>query len=146
LTSGYLNDESRNKQSFINYNKSTFYRTGDICLVDQEHDYFYLGRNDTQVKISGYRIELGEIEDAANRIAGIKDAVAVATGESEELQILLFLVAEVHYEGPVITELLKARIPEYMLPKRCIFLDSLPYNLNGKIDRKALLAMDKQMP
>jgi len=146
LTSGYLNNESRNKQSFITYNKSTFYRTGDICLVDQEHDYFYLGRNDTQVKISGYRIELGEIEDAANRIAGIKDAVAVATGESEEMQILLFLVAEVHYDAPVITELLKARIPEYMLPKRFIFIDSLPYNLNGKIDRKALLAMDKQMP
>jgi hypothetical protein len=52
-------------------------------LVDQERDYFYLGRNDTQVKHQCYRIELGEIEDAANRIAGIKMLLPLQPGNQK---------------------------------------------------------------
>ena len=37
-----------------------------------------------------------------------------------------------------IRESLKAVIPEYMIPKNYIFLDSLPVTINGKIDRNKL--------
>jgi D-alanine--poly(phosphoribitol) ligase subunit 1 len=32
------------------------------------------------------------------------------------------------------------RIPEYMVPRKVVFLESFPMNANGKADRKALAA------
>lgn len=34
---------------------------------------------------------------------------------------------------------LSKKIPVYMIPKKVIFIDELPLNINGKIDRKKLV-------
>ena len=39
---------------------------------------------------------------------------------------------------PAVRELLRARLPEYMLPATFITLDSMPLTRNGKIDTRAL--------
>ena len=144
LTGGYLNGDIKNKESFFEYNGLIYYRTGDICSIDSDADYFFEGRNDSQIKIDGYRIELGEIENTALKIQGIKEAVAIAVNESDSVQIILFLVSEVQYNETTIRDYLKKKIPDYMLPRKFIFIGNLPFNLNGKIDKKSLLAIYEQ--
>ena len=39
-----------------------YYKTGDLCRIDEEGDIIYCGRKDYQVKVQGFRIELSEIE------------------------------------------------------------------------------------
>ena len=65
LTKGYWNDEEKNKQAFFEHDGKRFYRTGDVCAIDDEGDIGYYGRKDSQIKIQGFRIELGEIEHVA---------------------------------------------------------------------------------
>ena len=36
---------------------------------------------------------------------------------------------------------LESRIPKYMLPNRVVYMEELPHNANGKIDRKKLAEM-----
>jgi D-alanine--poly(phosphoribitol) ligase subunit 1 len=40
-----------------------FYPTGDQVKMDAEGNFYYLGRNDDQVKINGYRVDLIEVEN-----------------------------------------------------------------------------------
>lgn len=138
LTPGYLNNEINNKQAFFEYNGLAYYKTGDLCSVDSDYDYFFEGRNDSQIKINGYRIELGEIENVALKIKGINEAVAIVINESDSDQIILFLVGRVKSGEKSIKDYLKKRIPDYMLPRKFIFIKALPYNLNGKVDKNSL--------
>lgn len=44
-------------------------------------------------------------------------------------------------EAPEITHYLETKIPHYMIPSKIIFLDCMPLNSHGKIDRKKLSAI-----
>ena len=41
-------------------------------------------------------------------------------------------------DGQRLRAALKALVPDYMIPKKFVFLDRLPMTSNGKVDRKAL--------
>lgn len=140
LTSGYLEDTAKNKEAFFNFNSHMFYRSGDLCRMDAKGDYFFTGRNDSQLKINGYRVEISELEYHASRIPGIDEAVVVVSENDIHDQPILNLVykAESEIDQSEITVFLSTKIPSYMLPSAVFFVKSIPYNLNGKIDKKAL--------
>jgi acyl-coenzyme A synthetase/AMP-(fatty) acid ligase len=116
-----------------------WYRTGDLALRDPLGCFHCLGRIDNQVKVLGYRVELEEI-DAHLRVASGVDVVgSVAWPLTDGMArgVVSFVGAStIDAEG--IIEVLKTRIPPYMLPNRIIFLEKMPLNQNGKVDRGAL--------
>ncbi|HEY6320738.1 MAG TPA: amino acid adenylation domain-containing protein, partial [Thermoanaerobaculia bacterium] len=79
---GYLGDAVRTAQSFVCDPQSgeRLYRTGDLGRYWPDGTIEFLGREDTQVKISGHRVELGEIESALERHPRVRSAVAAAVG------------------------------------------------------------------
>jgi acyl-CoA synthetase (AMP-forming)/AMP-acid ligase II len=116
-----------------------WYRTGDRVrhLGDQ---LVHLGRLDHQVKVRGYRVELGEIEAALRDQPGVRDAVVLpmpsADGDVELEAVCTGEVLNIKER----LDALRSRIPSYMVPRAVTFVDELPLNQNGKIDRKVLLA------
>jgi D-alanine--poly(phosphoribitol) ligase subunit 1 len=142
LTDGYWNNPEKNKQSFFeteyNGTQTRFYRTGDLCYLDNDGDIMYSGRIDFQVKIQGYRIELGEIEHHAREFAKGRNAVAVSfENNSGNTEIALFMEGE-STNISVLVDYLKSKIPNYMIPTKIISQEEFPLNSNGKIDRNAL--------
>ncbi len=115
------------------------YQTGDLARLGPDGTVTYLGRLDFQVKIRGYRIELGEIERTLAQVPGVRDAVVVAAPDTTGGRLLIAYVAgdRARVEDEARTWLSTA-LPEYMLPVAYVFLDSLPLNANGKVDRRAL--------
>ncbi len=70
LARGYRNNPEKTEQVFLDnpFNANTrYYRTGDLVRFNDNGLLEYLGRTDSQLKVSGYRIEPGEIESALNR-------------------------------------------------------------------------------
>jgi len=124
---------------------SRMYRTGDAALRRNDAAIEFLGRVDHQVKIRGHRIELGEIEEVLRGDSEIAEAVVVAHEENPgDARLIAYIVAPSKPAAarPSVREFLQARLPEYMLPARFIFLDAMPRTPNGKIDRFTLPAPD----
>jgi D-alanine--poly(phosphoribitol) ligase subunit 1 len=140
LTTGYLDDPGKNKTAFFPFDDRMYYRSGDLCQMDERGDYFFTGRNDTQVKINGYRVEISELEHHARNYPGIDEAVVIiSTNDNNDQQVLnLVYTAKAEINRDEVSEFLSAKIPAYMMPGNIFFVPCIPYNLNGKIDKRAL--------
>ena len=143
LARGYLNRPELTTERFINVelfgNTERIYKTGDLARWLPDGNLEYLGRIDHQIKLRGFRIELGEIEAVLSQQDTISEAVVVVY-ERDTNQSLAAYVTPAG-EAPDISglrEVLKARLPDYMVPNSITLLDALPLTPNGKIDRKAL--------
>ncbi len=107
----------------------------------------YVGRIDHQVKIRGYRIELGEIEARLHEQPQMRDAAVGVQEGINGKHLVGYLVAADSTFDPAhcleqIKQRLRAELPEYMVPLHWLWLDKLPRNANGKLDRKALPALE----
>jgi D-alanine--poly(phosphoribitol) ligase subunit 1 len=139
VTLGYWNNPSKTAEVFgTTKNGKKFYRTGDLCKIDEAGNFLYLGRIDNQVKIDGHRVELEEIEFHTRVFCRDKQVVAILnTSEAGFHFIVLFIEGEKDLRKGL-EEHLKKRLPDYMVPKEIITVSLFPLNSNGKIDRKAL--------
>ncbi|KZS42071.1 AMP-dependent synthetase [Aquimarina aggregata] len=145
LTPGYWKNEEKNKEVFFDKEhegkKVRFYRTGDLCTVDDQGDILYLGRVDFQAKIQGFRVELSEIEFHAKTVLDKKNSVAVAFINSIHNTEIGLVIESTAFDTKQLIEDLKNRLPQYMIPTQIRFIDSFPLNTNGKTDRKKLKEM-----
>lgn len=140
---GYINDVDKTTKAFITHPTLGYiYRTGDYGRYNKEGYIEFLGRMDTQIKLHGYRIELGEIESKASEIPDIKQAVAVVKKNGAGDSLKLFIESEAELNSLEVKEKLRKKLPEYMIPASIICMKSFPTTQNGKIDRKALKALD----
>jgi amino acid adenylation domain-containing protein len=142
---GYLNRPELTAQRFIAdpfaADTKKLYRTGDLGRFLPNGDLEYLGRIDQQVKIRGFRIELGEISASLNRHPGIRESVVVVTEDTAGEKILAaYLVKRdgADVDAAALRQMLRERLPEYMVPAAFTFIDRLPLTVNGKLDVKAL--------
>ncbi|WP_434648440.1 amino acid adenylation domain-containing protein [Pseudomonas sp. D1-2] len=117
------------------------YRTGDLARYLSDGSIEYIGRLDHQVKVRGFRIELGEIQARLQVLPGVREGVVLTHDGPGGLQLIAYVIPT----QPVTVELrdnlliaLKAHLPDYMVPSHLLFIDHLPLNANGKLDRKAL--------
>jgi D-alanine--poly(phosphoribitol) ligase subunit 1 len=142
LTSGYLNNPEKNKESFFemeyNKEKTRFYKTGDLCIIDNDGDILYLGRQDYQVKVHGFRIELGEIEFYAREFLNGTNALALANEDSVRGTEIILIVEDNAQDPKPLSEHLKLKLPYYMIPSNILYQDQFPLNANGKVDRNKL--------
>ncbi|OED49407.1 hypothetical protein AB838_06955 [Rhodobacteraceae bacterium (ex Bugula neritina AB1)] len=115
-----------------------YYRSGDLVRM-AKGEVQHLGRTDSQIKLRGYRIELGDVEAAVRRAFDMDALACVVLGEGEGRQIALAYEAAADISD---VSALADHLPGYMMPQAWMRLDKMPLNVNGKIDRKALRAMD----
>ncbi|WP_458371446.1 non-ribosomal peptide synthetase [Pseudomonas lactis] len=148
---GYVSDPLRTAQVFVpnpfGAPGERLYRTGDLARRRSDGVLEYVGRIDHQVKIRGYRIELGEIEARLHEQPHVRDAaVGVQEGANGKYLVGYLVAADATLDPSEqlerIKQRLRAELPEYMVPLQWLWLDRLPLNANGKLDRKALPALE----
>jgi amino acid adenylation domain-containing protein len=146
---GYVNDPERTRQAFMadpHRDGQRLYLGGDYGRWRPDGKLEFLGRMDTQVKISGFRIEMGEIENTLLRVPGVRDgAVVVAGTDGQSKHLVAFYAGPRPVDAQVLRDRLASSLPGYMVPSAFHWREQLPLTANSKIDRKALTALATEL-
>ena len=142
LALGYYNMADKTANSFIQnplnpHYPETVYLTGDLGQWGEDGELYYCGRADNQIKYQGHRIELEEIERAMNAMEGVERCICVFDEKRQRLKGF--------YVGTIDKNELHRRmsetLPPFMVPGYLRPIETIVLNKNGKIDRKATLAL-----
>lgn len=124
------------------------FMTGDLGRMDAGGLLFHLGRRDFQVKVRGFRVEIEGVEATLVRAPGItQSAVVVRSNSQGEPMLVAYAAGD---RRLVDAERLRAfavsRLPEGSVPSRFVLLDALPLTASGKVDRRAIHALEDATP
>ena len=120
------------------------YFAGDGCKIDEDGDYWLMGRIDDVVNVSGHRIGTAEVESAL--VSHIKVAEAAVTPVPHEIKgqalyAYVTLVKGVEESDELKKELIKhvrKQIGPIATPEAIQFAPTLPKTRSGKIMRRIL--------
>ncbi|MFB1114893.1 amino acid adenylation domain-containing protein [Dickeya dadantii] len=145
---GYLNRAELTAERFVANPfsadpRARLYRTGDLVRYQDDGNLVFVGRNDQQVKLRGFRIELGEIEARLAEHPHVDNALVLAVDNGGGKRLVAYVVsAGLHASEAALQDYLSERLPDYMVPARIVALAQFPLTANGKVDRKALPAVE----
>lgn len=139
---GYINNPEQTEKAFgvdlFCPERGRMYRTGDIGRWMKDGTLRFYGRKDHQIKLHGFRIELNEITSVVERCDGVSEAVTVLNGHGKDKYICCYYSSECGEINNRINERLKSCLPSYMIPSALVYINEMPHNSNGKINRKEL--------
>lgn len=140
---GYLNYPELTSQKFIETDQFTgsvqrYYRTGDIARKAPDGNIIFIGRSDAQVKVRGFRVELSEIENVLLKCSGIQAAVVTLDSLTQQLAAYVVVKKDEAINRKKIADILRAKLPYYMIPATLDVLDKLPMTISQKADRRQL--------
>lgn len=144
---GYVNSPELTARKFIrdpfvNKPGARLYRTGDLGRWLPDGQIEYIGRVDDMIKIRGYRVEPNEIIAVLDTHPAVQASAAIARKDGTENPLLVAYIVvnhtQVHPTAAQLRDLLRTRLPDYMIPATFVVLPDLPLTSNGKVDRKAL--------
>ena len=143
VAKGYYENPEMNAKHFFEVDGERAYRTGDVGHFEGDL-LFCEGRIDFQIKLHGHRIELEDIDNNLLKNPKIRQAATVPSMADGKVKSITSFVV---YNEPIekrfetvklVKKELAQHVPEYMIPKKVVFLDEMPLNNNGKIDKKQL--------
>jgi Acyl-CoA synthetases (AMP-forming)/AMP-acid ligases II len=141
---GYYKNEEKTKEAF----RGGWFHTGDVLMADAEGSYFFVDRKKDMVKTGGENVSTEEVEGVINAhpkvlqcaVFGIThpywgEAVtaAIIPKEKEELT-----------EDEIIS-FCKERVSGYKVPKYAVITDSLPMTSVGKLLKRELRKIYKDL-
>lgn len=146
VSKGYIDKPEDSNSKFVDNPFSVgekLYKSGDLGIRKADGNIEYVGRKDDMIKIFGNRVELGEIEYQLSKYEEISKVVVLTTVSDADLPIIVaYIVAEEKQEASKLRAYLLQNLPTYMLPSHIVQVDNIPLNASGKVDKKALLAIE----
>jgi acyl-CoA synthetase (AMP-forming)/AMP-acid ligase II len=138
VMAGYWRREELTRQRFIRVDgPCSVLRTGDYGWMDFDGYLYVEGRRDDVYKERGFRVSATEIEAAAHAVDGVRLAAVIPPrSDSPRSHAVLIMVGELSAEQ--VMDELRHRIEHFKIPRRCVVVDAIPLNHNGKVDKKAL--------
>jgi len=142
---GYLNRDELTTSKFIETDRydgilRRYYRTGDIARYAPNGQIRFVGRLDAQVKVRGFRVELAEIEGLLLKFESIQAAAVTLDVPTQQLAAFVVEIPGKTINREGIAEVLRLKLPYYMIPSTLDVVPELPMTTSQKIDRRRLPA------
>lgn len=113
--------------------------SGDQVKRDEEGYLYFISRKDEMIKTSGYRVSPTEVEEVLYSLGLVEEVAALGIPHPMLGQAIALIVkpSGTHDKATILKQCMR-ELPNFMVPKEVILLETLPRNQNGKIDRKSL--------
>lgn len=141
---GYFQDREKSFRTFF----GPWCRTGDLFRVDERGYLWFSGRADDLLKVSGVWVAPIEVEDCLTDHASVALAAVIGVEEEGLMKVKAFVVPSdeardrVAREPGALADELKAhvqsKLSKHKYPRFIVFVDDMPKNDRGKIDKKTL--------
>src|SRR5689334_1249604 len=135
----YWNAHEKSKETFA----GDWCTSGDQFHVDEDGYYWYHGRTDDMLKVSGVFVAPAEIENCLLQHEAVLECAVVGHEAEGLVKPKAFVVLREGFDrndalAEQIKQFVKTKIAIYKYPRWIEFVDSLPKNDRGKIDRRLL--------
>ncbi len=141
---GYWRNAAATAAKFTGNPDSSWCRTGDTAVMDEDGYLWYQGRSDDVFKAAGYRIGPSEIENCLVKHPAVANAAVVPKPDVERGAVVkaYVVLSPGHVGNEALVAALQAhvrgRLAPYEYPKEIEFIDALPMTTTGKVQRRVL--------
>ncbi|MDX2093721.1 MAG: benzoate-CoA ligase family protein [Kofleriaceae bacterium] len=152
VAQGYFQDRDKSWRTFHGH----WCRTGDLFSIDADGYLWFQGRADDLFKVGGIFVAPREVEDCllAHACVSVAAVIPAEDGGLTKPKALIELrpdarerIASADGRRALIAELkahVQARLSKHKYPRWIAFLEDMPKNDRGKVDKKALLEREKR--
>ncbi len=146
---GYWNAPELTKKTFRNGKTpgEKLLYSGDLFKKDKEGYLYFVSRKDDIIKTKGEKVSPKEVEHVINSFDGIIDTAVIPVPDQILGNAIKAFVVKKKESNIAEKEILKfcsEKLEPFMIPKYIEFIDQLPKSINGKIDKKVLVARESQ--
>ena len=143
----YLNRPDLNAEKYLEHPKyGRLFRTGDMARLEKDGEITLIGRKDGMIKLHGQRIEIGEIENAITSFSGVRCAAVTIQKFKGQDTLCGFYTADKELDDRELRRHLAKHLPMYMIPAFLRHILQMPENANGKLNYRALPAIESDKP
>ncbi|GGC69261.1 acyl-CoA synthetase [Hoyosella rhizosphaerae] len=136
VSSGYFRRPDANAEAFT---ADGWFITGDIAMIDPQGCHRIVGRASTDlIMTGGYKVGAGEVENALLSHPAVVEAAVVGKADHDlGERIVAYVVGSVADPDELITWV-SDRVSHHKRPREIHFVESLPRNAMGKIQKTML--------
>ena len=141
VTSGYENNPEANLQNFFNESGRTWFRTGDQGQFDADGYLWITGRLKEIINRGGEKISPREVDEVLMEHPDVIQAIAFAKPHDklgEQIVAAIVLSEDSKIGARELKEFAKLRLTSFKLPAEFFFLQEIPKNATGKLQRIGL--------
>ncbi len=123
------------------FTQDGFFNTGDKGIIDADGYVSIVGRSKDMVISGGLNIYPKEIELCIDNIEGIKESAVIGIPHSdfgEAVIAVIVLKPNQKLKETIIIDTLKNQLANFKIPKKVEFIDELPRNTMGKVQKNQL--------
>ena len=121
-----------------------WFHTGDIAYRDEEGYLFVNDRKKDVVISGGENIYPAELETVLHEMPGVAEAAVVGRADAKWGEVPVAVIApeeDADLEAELVLRSFEGRLAKFKHPKDVIFVDALPRNVMGKVQKSDLRAL-----
>jgi malonyl-CoA/methylmalonyl-CoA synthetase len=136
---GYWRKPDKTAEAFTS---DGFFRTGDLGSVDHEGYVAVVSRQKDLIITGGYNVYPKEVENVIDQLSGVQESAVIGLSDADFGEKVTAVVVRDADNDTLTAEMvitaLKQRIANYKVPKAVVFVDALPRNAMGKVQKHIL--------
>jgi malonyl-CoA/methylmalonyl-CoA synthetase len=129
------------EKTMAEFRADGFFITGDLGKIDERGYVHIVGRGKDLVISGGYNIYPKEVETEIDQLPGVVESAVIGVPHpdfGEGVTAIVVRQSEAATDEHAVLDGLKERLARYKQPKRVIFVEDLPRNTMGKVQKNVL--------